>query len=65
MGLLMKMAKYSVKIGLGYFAVGTKRVSTPDVIDFVLQVRNSYYYLYIYEFMLSASKTHENQDLNL
>lgn len=23
MGLLMKMAKYSVKIGLGYFAVGT------------------------------------------
>ena len=23
MGLLMKMAKYSVKMGLGYFALGT------------------------------------------
>jgi hypothetical protein len=24
MGLFMKMAKYSVKMGLGYFALGTK-----------------------------------------
>jgi hypothetical protein len=26
MGLLMKMTKYSVKMGLGYFAVDTKEV---------------------------------------
>mgnify|MGYP003401403920 CR=1 FL=1 len=38
MGLLMKMAKYSVKMGLGYFAVGTKDNNARD--DILRNINN-------------------------
>jgi|GEM_PF-2240662 len=34
MVLLMKMEKYSVKIGLGYFAVSTKTCNAPSAVKF-------------------------------